>query len=89
MVPSIGRQGQHYVERIIAGTVRMSALIDDLLELGRVSRIELKRQPLDLSALASAVTGRLHERWPERVVDVEIQRELVDLGRPSVTRSRS
>ena len=78
--PSIGRQGQHYVERIIAGTVRMSALIDDLLELGRVSRIELKRQPLDLSALASAVTGRLHERWPERVVDVEIQRELVTWG---------
>ncbi len=77
---SIDPQGQHYLDRIIAGTVRMSALIDDLLELGRVNRVEIVRQPLDLSALATAVSSRFHERWPERVVDVEIQPDLVVWG---------
>lgn len=77
---SIDAQGRHYLDRVIAGTVRMSALIDDLLELGRVNRVEIVRQPLDLSALATAVSSRFHERWPERVVDVEIQPDLVVWG---------
>ncbi len=77
---AMGVQGRHYLERIIAGTVRMSALIDDLLELGRVSRIEITRQALDLTVLATQIAGRLRERWPDRRVDVEIEPRLVALG---------
>jgi PAS domain S-box-containing protein len=77
---AVGVKGQHYLDRIIAGTVHMSALIDDLLELGRVSRIEITRQTLDLTVLATQISGRLRERWPERRVDVEIEPRLVALG---------
>jgi PAS domain S-box-containing protein len=52
---------RRYLERIEAGTVRMSALIDDLLELGRVTRVELNREPVDLSALAESVVSRMRE----------------------------
>ncbi|MEQ1579240.1 MAG: ATP-binding protein [Steroidobacteraceae bacterium] len=78
--PALGDQGRHYLDRIIAGAVRMSALIDDLLELGRVSRIAISRQSLDLTALAAEVCGRLQERWPDHTVEVEIQPDLVAWG---------
>lgn len=77
---TLDSQGKHYLERIMAGTVRMSNLIDDLLELGRVNRVDIVRQPLDLSALAAAVSSRFQERWPERNVEVDIQPDLVVWG---------
>ena len=77
---AMGGQGRHYLDRIIAGAVRMSALIDDLLELGRVSRIEITRQALDLTLLATQISGRLQERWPDRRVDVQIQPGLAAWG---------
>lgn len=55
---------RRYLERIEAGTVRMSALIDDLLELGRVTRVELRREPVDLTALAEGVVSRIREGSP-------------------------
>ena len=39
--------------RVAAGAERMSSLIDDLLKLSRVSRMELQRQSLDISHRAS------------------------------------
>lgn len=78
--PVVGVQGRHYLDRIIAGVVRMSTLIDDLLELGRVSRIEIKRQPLDLTGLAAQVAARLQERWPDRNVEVAIEPAMVAWG---------
>jgi len=77
---ALDTRGRHYLDRIISGTVRMSALIDDLLELGRVSRITITRQAIDLTLLATQVSNRLRERWPERIVEVSIQPGLVASG---------
>ena len=44
-------RGRNYLTRIRAAAQRMGQLIDDLLELSRVSRADLRRQQLDLSAL--------------------------------------
>ncbi|MBB6091616.1 PAS domain S-box-containing protein [Povalibacter uvarum] len=64
---------QRYIERIEAGTQRMAALIDDLLELGRVTRLELKCEQVDLSSLAEAIVQRLRERSPQRAATFDIQ----------------
>ncbi len=69
---SLGEEGRHYLRRILDGTERMSLLIDDLLTLGRVSRHEIVRQSVDLSAIAARVVKRLREADLGREVDVRI-----------------
>ena len=63
---------RHYLQRIQAGTQRMGQLIEDLLNLSRISRLELARREVDLSALASQVLEDLHQREPERQVQVSV-----------------
>ena len=66
-------ESRRYLDRIVAGTQRMSNLIDDLLELGRVTRVELKRELVDLSVVVRGIVGRLCESAPERATDVTIE----------------
>jgi PAS domain S-box-containing protein len=47
--------GKNYLDRIRAGTRRMGVLIDDLLNLARVTRAEMRRENIDLSKMASDV----------------------------------
>lgn len=76
----LGAQGRHYLERIRAGTVRMSALIEDLLTLSRITRTPLRRTAVDLTQLARGVIEELRRRDPARVVNVEITAGLTCLG---------
>jgi len=65
--------GSKYLARIRATTQRMGLLIDDLLTLARISRRNVKRVPVDMSALAAEVVKELREKDPERHVEVRIQ----------------
>jgi light-regulated signal transduction histidine kinase (bacteriophytochrome) len=47
---------------------RMAALIDDLLKLARIGQVAIRRQPVDLSALAEAVAAELARGDPARDV---------------------
>ena len=69
---ALDEQGRDYLQRVRNGAARMSELIDDLLALSRVSRSEMNRGPVDLSALATTVTQTLQARSPQRSVAVEI-----------------
>jgi PAS domain S-box-containing protein len=64
---------QRYIGRIRAGTLRMAQLIDDLLQLSRVSRAELNLGMVDLTEIARVVAGLLNESTPEREVAWEIE----------------
>jgi two-component system, NtrC family, sensor kinase len=68
----LDEKGQDYLRRVRAATQRMGELIDDLLNLSKVARAELRRQPVDLSALARTVTAALQESTPGRQVEVII-----------------
>jgi two-component system sensor histidine kinase/response regulator len=52
-------RGRDYLMRIRAAAGRMGQLIDDLLELSRVSRSELRRRPLDLSELVQTIVEEI------------------------------
>jgi signal transduction histidine kinase len=72
--------GQGYLQRIRAASQRMGQLIDDLLALSRLTRSELHRETVDLSALARRVTDELRQREPERQVEVVVDDGLVTEG---------
>ncbi|MDP9174515.1 MAG: PAS domain S-box protein [Planctomycetota bacterium] len=59
-------QGQDYLRRIRAGSQRMGQLIDDLLNLSRVSRGEMTRELVDISKMAHEVADELRAAAPER-----------------------
>jgi PAS domain S-box-containing protein len=65
-------RGVHYLHRICAGTQRMATLIDDLLNLARITRTRLKLGDVDVSALASEVAAELRKRDPERAIAIHI-----------------
>jgi signal transduction histidine kinase len=52
-----------------AGVERMNTLIDDLLRLARTTRAEMHPQPVDLSALASAMAAKLQSEQNDRKVE--------------------
>ena len=65
--------GRGYLGRIQAASERMATLIDDLLLLSRVSRVQVNLVPVDLSAEAAAIAAELQFRDPGRRVRVTIQ----------------
>jgi PAS domain S-box-containing protein len=69
-----------YLNRIRNGAQRMSALIDDMLQLSRISRAELRPVAVDLSAMAHEIVSHLAAAEPGRTVDVEIAPALTARG---------
>jgi PAS domain S-box-containing protein len=82
----LGAEGKHLLQRIRAGTQRMGYLIDGLLNLSRVSRSELHREPVNLSGLANDVADELRERDPQRNVALRIAENLTADGDPQLLR---
>ncbi len=58
--------GTKYLDRVRNATRQMGELIDDLLNLSRLSRAELRRERFDLGAVAKEVAGELQRAQPER-----------------------
>ena len=73
-----------HLERIRSATERMAILIDAMIDLATVTRQPLRRDTVDLSQLAEAVIRELHAGEPERVVAVEITRDLVVNADPAL-----
>jgi signal transduction histidine kinase len=61
-----------YLARIRSATERMAQLIEDLLNLSRVSRGELSQQEVDVAELARRVVADLRHREPGREVEISI-----------------
>ena len=64
--------GRRQLERIRVNCQRMGGLIDALLSLSRLSRDEMKRETVDLSKLAGAITNAIEALEPGREVDFVI-----------------
>ncbi len=70
--PTLEPEARAYLERIHVASRRMAQIIDDLLQLSRVSRGTLAFQEVDLSFLACRVADDLRAAAPERAVTVSI-----------------
>src|SRR5690606_20395835 len=79
--------GRGYMARVRAATLRMGELIDALLKMSRVSRGELRREALDLSAMAEDIVSELAQGEPERRVRVSIAPGLHASGDSALVRN--
>ena len=82
----LDEQGRHYLDRIRDASQRMGQLIEDLLGLSRVTRSELVRQRVDLSALAQEVAAELRKRDPQRQAEFVIAEKMVVEADPHLLR---
>jgi signal transduction histidine kinase len=65
--------GKDQLRRVRAATQRMAVLIDDLLNLSRVTRSEMQREKLILGAVAKSVAEELKKTAPERHAEFVIE----------------
>lgn len=82
----IPREGIECLDRICTASGKMGALIDDLLELSRVSRTGIDPQPVNLSELAAQILRMYQETDPHRIVKTSIVKEVMVLGDPTLLR---
>ncbi len=78
--------GRDYLHRVRQAAQRMGELIDALLKLARISRADLHRQAVDLSAMAEAIMAELRQREPARTVDWACPPNLVVDADPALLR---
>ncbi|HEY9103375.1 ATP-binding protein [Chitinimonas sp.] len=78
--------GRQYLGRIRRATQNMSNLIDDLLNLSKLTRSEVNTQPVNLSELATEVVQELRQNEPEREVSISIMPNLITDADPKLVR---
>ena len=78
--------GRFFIRSIVEGSERMEELIDAMLVLARIARRELRREEVDLSALAVGVVSDLRQAEPQRRVEPVITPGLSATGDPALLR---
>ncbi|HKV23546.1 MAG TPA: PAS domain S-box protein [Candidatus Acidoferrum sp.] len=73
-------EGKKHLQRIRTATQRMGALIDDLLNLSRVTRAAIHLEKIDLSAMAAEVFNDLPKSQTRREVEIHIEPGLEVFG---------
>ena len=68
--------GQDYLQRVQTSALNMGNLIEDLLQLARITRSDFNKQKLNISELAEETIDKLKQQEPERRVDVKVQNDL-------------
>lgn len=71
-------QGKDYLRRIKVATRRMADLIEDMLQLSRITRLGMNIEEVDLTSIARSVISDLQKSHPERNVQVKIAEGLED-----------
>ena len=77
-------RAREYLDRVRSETQHMGQLIDDLLQLARVTRADIESRTVDLTAIAQAQTERLRKTHPDRQVEFILQADLTARADPSL-----
>jgi signal transduction histidine kinase len=83
----VSEGAKRYLTRIRTSTLRMSQLIEDLLNLSRVSRGALERLPVDLSELTEQVALELAQQHPSHLVTLSIWPDMSTQADPRLMRA--
>lgn len=73
---SLDERAFEFIARIRAEAQRMGILIDDLLQLSRVTRAEIVVARVNLSERARIIASRLRELYPHRSIEFTIEERL-------------
>ena len=73
---NLSQDGKDALSRIITAGKNMSQLIDELLELSRISRTEMKLSNVDLSHLANDIINQLNNNFPGQQSKISIAEKL-------------
>lgn len=84
---ALDEQGQHYLKRVKDAAGRMSHLIDDMLNLTRLTRQDMQKVPLDLSRIAHSVAKFLSDSESKRQVEFDIQQGMQAHADPVLMRA--
>ncbi|MGE3538592.1 MAG: PAS domain S-box protein [Candidatus Tectimicrobiota bacterium] len=85
-IAHLDEEGQNYLRRVRAAGQRMGALIDDLLNLSRMTRHEIHRSTVHLSAVATGIAAELQHAHPQRLVEWQITPHLFLEADPNLMR---
>ncbi len=66
----LDEQGREYLRILTESSAHLAHMIDGVLQLSRIARGELSRQPVDLTALATRIVAGLREAGSQREVEV-------------------
>lgn len=78
---------REYMNWIREGCRQMRELIDGMLQIARLAKAEVQREPVDLSAIAKSIADSLHQTHPERQVTFRIRDGLRTTGDERLLRS--
>jgi len=76
----LDEEGRTYLQELRGASEEMARLIDDVLQLARVSRGQLHQEKVNLTELAQEVLDELQRSEPERSISIAIESELVTHG---------
>jgi len=83
----LDEDGRGMLERVRRASQRMSTLIDEMLILSRLTRKQMRRERIDLSALAGEIIAQLRAEDPTRTVTVALADEIVVDGDRELVRT--
>jgi len=72
--------GQNYLSRVCAASTHMAQLIEDLLNLSRLSRSEMRPASVNMSNLVREIAEMMQEGEPERTVKFTIEDDVIVMG---------
>lgn len=80
----LNQNEQQYLNKIRIAAQRMGQLIDDLLQLSRITRVKFNRERVNLSLLVQSNIDKLKQLDPNRNVDVVIEPDIETEGDKSL-----
>jgi light-regulated signal transduction histidine kinase (bacteriophytochrome) len=72
--------GKDYLERIRKASLFISELTEDMLKLSRITRAEMKREPVDLGSIANSIINEFKDDQPLRQIEIKIAPNLIVSG---------
>jgi light-regulated signal transduction histidine kinase (bacteriophytochrome) len=82
----LDEQGKDYFMRVKKASQQMGQLIDDLLKLSRLTRVQIHPEYTDLATIAESITNDLKASDPEREVEFVIKQDMVARADPNLIR---
>ena len=85
--PQLDETGRECIHWIRHSARQMNELIEGMLQMARLTRIEVRRSAVDLTRLAREIATSLQHAHPERNVDFVIRDGIIASGDPQLLRS--